>query len=72
MKKWIIPAGVVVGVAIFLCTDKGKSVSSHVRDSYDGWSSRLLHFTERLQDNLENLQSGLQTFQRTLRDTIAS
>lgn len=72
MKRWILPALAVGGLGWLLLTDSGREVREKLSDHTEDWQDNLLHFSSRLQQKLDAVQSGLEQFQHALRQGSGS
>lgn len=65
MKSWILPT-LAIAAVVFLMTKPGRDLQEEISDHFDDWADNLRHSNHRLQETLNQVQSLLERFNRSL------
>lgn len=67
MKSWILPS-IAIAAVVFLMTKPGRELQEEISDNFSDWADNLSHSNRRLQDTLNQVQSLLERFNRSLHE----
>lgn len=65
MKSWILPT-LAIAAVVFLMTKPGRDLQEEISDHFGDWADNLQHSNHRLQETLNQVQSLLERFNRSL------